>query len=42
MHAITTKKWTFKRYPEMKALLESYGVDTNVIEVTEEWITDYK
>lgn len=42
MHAIHEKKWTFKRYPEMKALLESYGVDTNVIGTEEGWITHYK
>lgn len=42
MHAINTKKWTFIRYPELKELLQSYNVNTNIIGICENWIIDYK
>ena len=30
MHAINCGEWTFNKYPCLKALVESYGIDTSL------------
>lgn len=42
MHAIFNGQWTFIRYPQLKALVESYGIDTSTREITHGWITTYQ
>jgi hypothetical protein len=39
MHAINTGKWTFVRYPQLKAFVESYGIDTTTRGVDALWYT---
>ena len=42
MHAINHGKWTFIRYPQLKGLLETYGIDTTTRGVSNDWITEYQ
>ena len=42
MHAIYQGKWTFYRYPYLKALLESYGIDTTKRQVDDTWMVEYR
>jgi hypothetical protein len=42
MHSIVGGKWTFFKYPTLKALLESYGIDTSTRGVDKTWIVDYQ
>lgn len=42
MHAINNGKWTFIRYPQLKSLVESYGIDTTTRGISNEWITEYQ
>lgn len=42
MHAICAGKWTFIRYPQLKEMVESYGIDTTTRGVCTNWITDYQ
>jgi hypothetical protein len=37
MHAINGGQWTFNKYPCLKALVESYGIDTSTRTVNEWW-----
>jgi len=38
MHAINRGRWTFMKYPTLKALVESYGIDTSTRGIDTEWI----
>ncbi len=38
MHAINQGKWTFLKYPTLKALVEAYGIDTSLRGIDIEWI----
>jgi hypothetical protein len=40
MHAICQGQWTFKKYPTLKELLDSYGVDTNKHGINLWWETN--
>lgn len=40
MHAIFQGKWTFFKYPCLKALVEAYGIDTSTRETDISWIPD--
>ena len=42
MHAISRGKWTFLKYPTLKALVEAYGIDTTTRGVDTEWIVNYQ
>jgi hypothetical protein len=42
MHSIVGGKWTFFKYPTLKALVESYGIDTTTRGVDKTWIVDYQ
>lgn len=42
IHAINGGKWTFIKFPCLKALLESYGIDTSKRGVDNSWIIDYQ
>jgi hypothetical protein len=37
MHAIYQGKWTFEKYPCLKALVEAHGIDTSTREVDRSW-----
>lgn len=41
MHAIFQGKWTFNRYPCLKALVESYGIDTSIRKIDDTWMIEY-
>jgi hypothetical protein len=41
IHAMNGGKWTFIKFPCLKALLESYGIDTSKRGVDNSWIIDY-
>lgn len=38
MHAICFGKWTFRKYPCLKVLLETFGIDTSTREIEDTWI----
>lgn len=42
MHAMYQGKWAFLRYPTLKALVESYGIDTTTRRVDTEWLINYQ
>jgi hypothetical protein len=42
IHAIYQGKWTFIKYPCLKALVESYGIDTTTRGVDNSWIIEYQ
>lgn len=42
IHAINSGKWTFIKFPCLKALLDAYGVDTVTRGVDNRWILDYQ
>jgi hypothetical protein len=42
IHAMNGGKWTFIKFPCLKALLESYGIDTSKRGVDNSWIIDYQ
>lgn len=42
MHSLNGGKWTFLKFPCLKALVESYGIDTTTREVDKTWIVDYQ
>jgi len=42
MHAIHNGQWTFKRYPTLKALVESYGIDTSTRSVNTYWLIGFQ
>jgi len=42
MHALYRGKWTFLKFPSLKALVESYGIDTSTRDVDTEWIVDFQ
>ena len=37
IHAIVQGKWTFFKYPCLKALVEAYGIDTSTREINTTW-----
>lgn len=39
MHAIYQGKWCFEKYPCLKALVESFGIDTTKRDIDTTWIT---
>jgi hypothetical protein len=41
-HALNGGRWVFNRFPELKELLESYGIDTSTREIETEWMKEYK
>lgn len=41
-HAITKGKWTFLKYPSLKALVEAYGIDTSTRGIDTEWTVNYQ
>ena len=41
MHAIVGGKWTFSKYPDLKALVESYGIDTTTRGIDTTWMMEY-
>jgi hypothetical protein len=41
MHAIVQGKWTFLKYPTLKALVEAYGIDTSTRGIDTTWLIDY-
>jgi hypothetical protein len=38
MHAIVGGKWTFLKYPVLKALVETFGIDTKTRDVDTKWL----
>jgi len=42
IHAIYQGKWTFNKYPCLKALVEAYGIDTTTRDVDTTWATDFQ
>jgi hypothetical protein len=42
MQAIAKGKWTFLKYPSLKALVEAYGIDTSTRGVDTEWTINYQ
>jgi len=42
MHAIVQGKWTFFKYPCLKALVEAYGIDTSTRGIDTTWLTNYQ
>jgi len=42
MHAIHNGRWTFIKYPGLKAFVESFGIDTSTRGVSDNWICDYQ
>ena len=42
IHAINRGKWTFLKYPALKALVEAYGIDTTTREVDTEWLIQWQ
>lgn len=42
MHAICGGKWTFVKYPKLKELVESYGIDTTSRGINETWIVHFQ
>ena len=42
IHAIYNGKWTFVKYPSLKALVESYGIDTTTRGVDNTWLIEYQ
>ena len=42
MHAIFQGKWTFFKYPCLKALVEAYGIDTSTRGIDITWITEFQ
>jgi len=40
MHSICGGKWTFLKYPTLKGLVESFGIDTSLREVDPMWLVD--
>ena len=40
MHSIYQGKWTFFKYPCLKALVEAYGIDTTTRSIDTTWIPD--
>ena len=42
MHAINKGKWTFLKYPTLKALVEAYGIDTSTRGIDTTWLVDYQ
>jgi len=42
MHAIVQGKWTFVKYPCLKALVESYGIDTSKREIDTSWTPTFQ
>lgn len=38
MHAIVQGKWTFIKYPCLKALVEAYGIDTTTRGIDTDWL----
>jgi hypothetical protein len=41
-HALNGGRWVFNRFPELKELLESYGIDTSTREIETEWMKEFK
>lgn len=42
MHAIHQGKWTFLKYPCLKALVEAYGIDTSTRGINTTWIPEFQ
>jgi len=42
MHAMVTGKWTFKKYPTLKVLLESFGIDTTTRGIDTTWTLEFQ
>jgi hypothetical protein len=42
MHAINQGKWTFLKYPCLKALIEAYGIDTSTRGIDTTWLTNFQ
>jgi hypothetical protein len=42
IHAIVQGKWTFIKYPCLKALVEAYGIDTTTRAVDNSWTIEYQ
>jgi len=42
MHAIVGGKWTFKKYPTLKVLLESFGIDTTTRGIDNTWTLEFQ
>ena len=42
IHSIFAGKWTFFKYPCLKALVEAYGIDTTTRGVDTTWTVDYQ
>jgi hypothetical protein len=42
MHAIYQGKWTFTKYPCLKALVEAYGIDTSTRQIDSSWIPEFQ
>jgi hypothetical protein len=42
IHAMYKGKWTFFKYPCLKALVEAYGIDTSTRKVDTEWMPDFQ
>jgi hypothetical protein len=42
MHALFKGKWTFFKYPCLKALVEAYGIDTSTRGIDTTWITNFQ
>jgi hypothetical protein len=42
MHAIVNGKWTFFKYPCLKALVEAYGIDTSTRDIDKTWIPQFQ
>jgi hypothetical protein len=42
MHTIVQGKWTFFKYPCLKALIEAHGIDTSTREIDTSWLTGHQ
>jgi len=42
MHSIYQGKWTFFKYPCLKALVEAYGIDTSTRAIDTTWIPEFQ
>jgi hypothetical protein len=42
MHAINKGKWTFIKYPCLKALIEEYDIDTSSRGIDTTWLTNFQ
>lgn len=42
IHSIYQGKWTFFKYPCLKALVEAYGIDTGTRDIDKSWVPEFQ